>query len=449
MAKKESTVFVCENCGHQEPKWMGKCPECGSWNSFNEEVLIATDSNSNVLIDDKVRKLSSVQYEKNMRTQTGILELDRVLGGGVMRPSSVLVGGEPGIGKSTIMLQMISALSEKGKALYISGEESPSQVKLRAERLGLEGNKINIYCDVRLEHIIKTLEDIKPEYVIIDSLQTIYSSNIPSPPSSLNQIKATAMELIVFCKRNNVALFFIGHVTKDGALAGPKIIEHMVDTVLYFETIETGMRLLRSSKNRFGSVDEIGIFLMSVKGLVGVKDPSSFFLVSREKGEIPAGIVFTPIVEGTRTFVVEIQALVVPAKSGYQRVYSDRIDSSRVQRIAAILERHASLDLSDYDIYLNVAGGMKLKEGSIDLPIALALYSSKINKPLPLETASFGELSLAGEVRPVQFAEKRKKTLKEMGFSNIICREYEKEEIESLNVKDIKAAILMAFKKVK
>ncbi len=366
-----------------------------------------------------------------------------------MRPSSVLVGGEPGIGKSTLMLQVISNLSGYGSVLYISGEESPSQVRLRAERLELPTERIQIFCDTRLEAIEDIIEKIKPAYIVVDSVQTLSSSTLESAAGSPNQIKTCCMELSTRAKKNGAAIFFIGHVTKDGIIAGPKIIEHMVDTVLYFESAENGIRLLRASKSRFGSVDELGLFEMTSTGLRGVKDPSMIFLSSRESEDVPPGIVFTPVVEGSRTFIVEIQTLIVDARSGYQRIYSDKIDSNRINRIEAVLSRHAGLDLSGQDIYVNVAGGVKLSEASIDLPLALALYSSKTNIALPSRMASLGELSLAGEVRPVTFQERRVKTLLDMSFSRIVMfpsPQYRSDKT-IVGVKDIRSAVIAAFKK--
>lgn len=449
MAKESLIKYVCSECGHEETKWMGRCPECGSWNSFAEEKLISSkaESSKTPIIDASVRKLSEVPYDKSMRVSSKIDELDRVLGGGVMKPSSVLVGGEPGVGKSTIMLQMLSNLSGDGTVLYVSGEESPSQVRLRAERLKVNAEKISIFCDTRLEALSEALERIKPSYVVVDSLQTLSSSSVASMAGSPNQIKTCCMDLSLLAKKIGASIFFVGHVTKEGTIAGPKIVEHMVDTVLYFEGAETGMRLLRASKNRFGSVDEIGLFSMGPEGLEGVKDPSEYFLSSRDKDDFPPGIAFTPVVEGSRTFVVEIQALVVPARSGYQRIYSDKIDSARVNRVAAILERHAGINLSDQDIYVNVAGGMRLTEGSIDLALALALYSSKANTPIPSGVGSFGELSLAGEVRPVSFSAKRAKALSEMGFSSIVSSSQDKNTATHVKVGNVKSAIIGAFKK--
>ena len=447
---KESSVrYVCRECGHIETKWNGRCPECGSWNSFDEEKTVPVQkgrTEPQTVMDGSVQKLSDIPYESTMRVSSGIDELDRVLGGGVMRPSSVLVGGDPGIGKSTIMLQMLGSLSAHGSVLYVSGEESPSQVRMRAERLGVDTASVSIFCDTRLEALTETIGRLSPGYIIIDSLQTLYSASIASMAGSPNQIKACCMELSLLAKKIGAAIFFIGHVTKEGAIAGPKIVEHIVDTVLYFESAETGMRLLRASKNRFGSVDEIGLFVMDSSGLHGVKDPSSFFLSSRREKGIPSGIAYTAVVEGSRTFSVEIQALVVPAKTGLQRIYSDRIDIARVSRVAAILQKHAGLVLADQDIYVNVAGGMKLSEVSIELALALALYSSKEDVPLRAGLAAFGELSLAGEIRQVAFADRRMKNLAEMGFREVLSGESKSGlPIMTERATNIKAALIAAF----
>lgn len=428
--KELVTRFVCTHCGRVESKWLGRCPDCGSWNSFTEETIrqaskkggktsspsAATSSET----AEKPRSLAKVVVEPEFRFETGISELDRVLGGGVMRGSSVLLGGEPGIGKSTLMLQVLAQCGGTRKVLYISGEESPGQVRLRAERLGLALDAIMIFCDTRLEEISRVMQDEKPAVVVIDSLQTLTSSDIASVAGSVNQIRCCSMELISLAKQLGTALFLVGHVTKEGVLAGPKVIEHMVDTVLYFDQAGTGVRLIRAAKNRFGSVDEIGIFLMTSTGLEAVKDPAGFFISERAEGDIPPGIAYTAVVEGSRTFLVEIQALCVPAKGGFSRVYSDRIDTARVTRVAAVLERHASLRLNDQDIYVNVAGGMKLSEVSIELPLALALWSAVSGKSLPDKLVSFGELSLAGEVRSVGFGEKREKSAADMGFKRLL-----------------------------
>lgn len=364
-----------------------------------------------------------------------------------MLPSSVLIGGEPGIGKSTLMLEMLSFLSTANDVLYVSGEESPSQVKLRGERLSLNLSNISIFCDTRLEVLEQTIEKLEPKIIIVDSLQTLYSSSVTSIQGSPNQIRTCCLVLSNVAKRLGCSIFFVGHVTKDGSIAGPKIVEHMVDTVLYFESAENGIRLLRAAKNRFGSVDEIGLFEMDDKGLHGLKDATEVFLSSRADESLPPGIAFTSIVEGSRAFVVELQALVVPAKSGLQRIYSDKVDIARVSRVAAILERHTDLKLSDQDIYVNVAGGMKLNDVSIELPLALALYSSKINRSLPAKLVSFGELSLAGEVRNVVYLERKLKASSELGF-DLVISPYIKGRSSSeamIHVKSVKSAIISAF----
>ena len=422
--KDRSVQFVCTQCGRTETKWLGRCPDCGSWNSFEEELSVPSSQkngkSAQISTETKPLSLADITVEPGFRYETGISELDRVLGGGVMRGSSILLGGEPGIGKSTLMLQMIEKCSLDRSVLYVSGEESPSQVKLRAQRLELSLSKISIFCDTRIEVLVTILQKTKPEVVVVDSLQTLSSSEVASPAGSVNQIRFCSTELVGICKQLGISLFLIGHVTKEGLLAGPKVIEHLVDTVLYFDQVGSGVRLIRSAKNRFGSVDEIGIFHMGEKGLVAVANPSSFFITEREGANTPPGIAYTAVVEGTRTFLVEIQALTVPSKNGFSRVYSDRIDSARVTRIAAVLERHAQIHLNDQDIYVNVAGGMKLSEVSIELPLALALWSALQGVSLPSGLVSFGELSLAGEVRTIGFAEKREKAASELGFSRIL-----------------------------
>ncbi len=416
--KEKDVHYVCSQCGRIETKWLGRCPDCGSWNTFEEEAVKSSSDGKRAVISTATKPISlkDVEIDPLFRYETGISELDRVLGGGVMRGSSILLGGEPGIGKSTLMLQVLEKCSVGRSVLYVSGEESPSQVKLRAERLELTLSKIDIFCDTRVEVLEKLLASAKPDVVVIDSLQTLSSEEIPSPAGSVNQIRACSTLLVGLCKQLGISLFLIGHVTKEGVLAGPKVIEHLVDTVVYFEQVGSGVRLIRAAKNRFGSVDEIGIFSMHEKGLTPVPNPSSFFITDRSGTTLPPGIAYTAVIEGSRTFLVEIQALTTAAKNGYSRIYSDRIDAGRVTRVAAILERHASVRLGEQDIYVNVAGGMKISEVSIELPLALALWSALSGKSLPKALISFGELSLAGEVRSVGFVEKREKAAKELGF---------------------------------
>ena len=413
---KATTQFICSQCGYVSSKWLGRCPDCGSWNSFTEEKIEDKKTVSKDSLQYSSTALSDVPYETEFRFESGISELDRVLGGGIVRASSVLVGGEPGIGKSTLLLQVVAGCASRRKVLYVSGEESASQVRQRAERLGLELGNINIFCDTKLEKILSVIKAEKPQIAVIDSLQTLATDELSSVAGSVTQIRNCCMEIVSLCKAVGTSVFFIGHVTKEGTLAGPKIIEHMVDTVLYFEQASMGVRLIRAAKNRFGSVDEIGIFTMTSEGLEGVKDPASFFISERKEATLPPGIAYTAITEGTRTFLVEIQALIVEAKSGYSRVYSDKIDSSRVLRVCAILERHAGIRLTDKDIYVNVAGGIRVNEVSVELALALALWSAYSETNLPAKMVSFGELSLAGEVRPVNYGDRRLKAASEMGF---------------------------------
>lgn len=422
MAQQRFTKgFICTNCGRVESKWLGRCPDCGLWNTFSEEVIGQSEKKSLVRATNKSHPiaLGDVVISDDTRVSTGISELDRVLGGGVLKGSSTLLGGEPGIGKSTLMLQMLS-LAKVKKTLYVSGEESPSNIKLRAKRLKLNVANITLFCDTELENILHQIEKLKPEVIVIDSLQTLLSQEVATIAGSVNQIRYCSSELADCARRLGSSLFLIGHVTKDGQLAGPKVVEHIVDTVLYFEQGDSGVRIVRATKNRFGTVDEIGIFLMSEKGLSAVNSPANFFIAEREDSILPPGIAFTAVVEGSRTFLVEIQALVMESKGVQSRIYSERIDVSRVQRVAAILERHSGLPLSRYDLYVHVAGGIRLTEVAIDLPLALALYSALTAKRLPQRFASFGELSLAGELRPVAYAERRIKGLEEMNFTSLM-----------------------------
>lgn len=432
---KEETRFVCSECGYSSAKWMGRCPSCGAWNSFAEEkITVSKKGLDKESLQTQSILLSEVEEDSEFRFDSGISELDRVLGQGIVRASSVLVGGEPGIGKSTLMLQIAANCSARRKVLYVSGEESASQVKNRAERLGLDLTRINILCETRLESVCYVIDSEKPQLVILDSLQTLASNEVGSIAGSVSQIRTCCMEITNHCKANGCTVFFVAHVTKEGTIAGPKIIEHMVDTVLYFEQAAMGIRLIRAAKNRFGSVDEIGIFLMGTKGLEPVSDPAGFFISERKGEELPPGIAYTAICEGTRTFVVEIQALVTDAKTGITRVYSDKIDQARVNRIAAILDRHAFVHLAEKDIYINVAGGVRVNDVSVELAVALAIWSAAENISLPSKMLYFGELSLAGEVRTVSFGDRRLKAAQEMGFTGAMIPGAQKSEIK-MNLK--------------
>ena len=418
MAKEES--YVCSACGFVSAKWLGKCPACNQWNSFTEEAEPVKVKKDKYKENVQSISLSSVLKEENFRFSCGTEEFDRVLGGGIVKASSVLIGGEPGIGKSTLMLQLASECKAENSVIYVCGEENSSQVRQRADRLHLNLDKINIFCETKLEKIVHLIKKERPQVLILDSLQTLESEELTSIPGSVTQMRLCCMEITSVCKETGTAVFFIGHVTKEGTIAGPKIIEHIVDTVVYFEEGEAGVRIVRAVKNRFGSVDEIGIFKMEENGLKAVSDPSGFFVSLRTEEKLPPGIVYTAICEGSRSFLVEIQALVVRAKTGISRIYSDKIDSSRVARVAAILERHAGVVLSDKDIYVNVAGGVKVNDVSVELPLALALCSVSYSKSFPSKTVCFGELSLAGEIRSISFADRRLKAALNMGYERAI-----------------------------
>ena len=454
MAKKKiTTQYRCSTCQYTHPGWLGHCPQCGSWNTFEECIIdenstTAAFTGSAVTEKSKPVPLSSITAQENARIITGIKEFDRVLGGGAMKRSAILLGGEPGIGKSTLMLQATAAIRDvltkennKSKILYISGEESAGQIKSRADRLKLDVSNIEILCTMRLEDIKDALTALNPVFVIIDSIQTVYSVEAGVVPGTINQLKYCANELISWVKERDSILIMAAHITKEGTIAGPKSLEHMVDTVISFERNSDDVRFLRAIKNRFGSVDELGIFSMGEEGLTGISDTSTIFLTKRE-GKTPAGISNTCVFEGSRAFLVEIQALTVPAKSSLSRVYSDNIDSARVARIAAVLEKRTGLRFSDQDLYINVAGGIRLSESSIDAALASALYSARTDLPVPDNNVFMGELSLAGEIRPVARLKQRIKTSREMGFDNIYCPEAEP---HTTLIKDIKQLVKTVF----
>jgi DNA repair protein RadA/Sms len=424
MARSKS-MFECSGCSHQEAKWLGRCPECGKWNSFREVPAEEAPHSPTAREPAREKKtavpvpLSSITTRAGMRTDTGIAEMNRVLGGGLMRGSSVLVGGEPGIGKSTLMLQLASRVASPGRSLYVSGEESPGQLRMRADRLGVSSERIEVLAETELTSVMQVLEQVKPVLAIVDSIQTLYTREINALPGSVSQIKVCTQELVEWARSRGTGLLLVAHVTKEGAIAGPKLIEHLVDTVLSFEQASAEVRTLQAVKNRFGSVDEIGFFRMTENGLEEVEDASSLFLTRRE-GEVPAGVAVAPVFEGSRALLVEIQALTVPAKSGISRIYSDRIDSGRVARTAAVLEKHLGLHLAEHDIYVNVAGGIRIAEVGVELPVALALYSARTGVPISAGTAVIGEVSLTGEIRPVPGLEKRVRACREMGFGKLI-----------------------------
>ncbi len=417
--KKKSTVFRCSSCGHDEPKWLGRCPACGEWNTLRETSVADAKPPAGSGSGRYSVPLAAIDPGEGERFPSGIGELDRVLGGGVMPGSAVLVGGEPGIGKSTLLLQLAARARTKGRVLYVSGEESAAQLRLRADRLGLARDNLEVLCTGEVESILETLDRVKPVLVVADSAQTLRSEEAGSVPGTVNQIKYGVAALSDWAKSRGAALFVVAHVTKEGTIAGPKAVEHLVDTVLYFEQNDADARFLRATKNRFGSTDELGIFTMGAKGLAELPDPSSLFLTRRD-GALPPGAAVAALWEGSRCLLVEVQALVAPAKSSLTRVYADRVDSQRVARIAAILERWAGMRFSDQDLYVNVAGGVKVAEPGADLAIAAALWSARSGIALPEGAALAGELSLAGEVRPVRRLRSRAKAASGLGFAKFV-----------------------------
>ncbi len=415
--KTAKTAFECGSCGRREPRWLGRCPGCGSWNSFAEVSDEEPERPAGAPATPV--PLASIRNPEGLRLDSGIGELNRVLGGGIMRGSSVLVGGEPGIGKSTLMLQAAARLASPGRVLYVSGEESPGQIRMRAERVGAVAERIEVLAETELSAVLAVLDQVKPVLVLVDSIQTLSSRSLGGLPGTVSQIRTCTQELVDWAKHHDAAMLLVAHVTKEGAIAGPKLIEHLVDTVVSFEQAGTDVRMLQAVKNRFGSVDEVGLFRMTETGLEEVADPSALFLVRREGG-LPPGIAVAPVFEGSRVLLVEIQALAVEAKGGLSRIYSDRIDSGRTARVAAVLEKQVGARLSELDLYVNVAGGIRLAEVAVELPLAMALYSAKTGLALPERLAVSGEVSLAGEVRPVSGLEKRLRACQEMGFTGLV-----------------------------
>ena len=459
MAKKKtgSIIYKCSSCGYTQPRWLGRCPECGEWNSLVEHVADEAARipsfagvSGTLTVRAKPVPLASVNPLEGSRISTGIMEFDRVLGGGAMKRSAVLIGGEPGIGKSTLLLQTAAQMAVSkatGPILYVSGEESAAQIRARADRLGLtnlvKNGGLDLLCTTHLADIEDALNSMNPTFVVIDSIQTVYSPDAGIVPGTVNQLKYCTNELIGWVKERDAVLVITAHVTKEGTIAGPKSLEHMVDAVISFEKNEEQVRFLRAQKNRFGSVDELGIFAMTETGLIPVEDPSTLF-ITRRNGQLPAGVASVPVFEGSRVFLVEIQALTVPAKASITRVYSDKIDSARVSRVAAVLEKRAGLRFSDQDIYINVAGGVRLTESAIDGALAAALYSARTDLPLPENAAIVGELSLAGEIRPVNRIKQRAKAASGLGYSTVLAPE--KEEGVTC-VKDLKSLIKALFSK--
>lgn len=455
MTPSGKTVFICQGCGHQVGKWLGRCPQCGAWNSLVEEWLPGPGATPlEVSLPPRrsqAKPLSELSVVPETRRPCGIREFDRALGGSLVQGSVVLLGGDPGIGKSTLVLQVLDRLCQDGlKGLYISGEESEAQIKLRAERLGLTSAGLLVATETCLENILRILEEVQPNFLALDSIQTIYTAALPAAPGSLAQVRETAFRLVQQAKLAEVATFLIGHVTKEGTLAGPKVLEHLVDTVLYLEGDKShAFRLLRTVKNRFGPTQELGVFEMQEKGLVEVANPSALFMA--ERSLMVPGSVVVPSLEGTRPILVEVQALVSPSSLALPRRQAMGVDPGRVSLLVAVLEKRVGLGLGGQDLFVNVAGGVRLTEPAADLGVALAIASSYLDKPVPPDTLIFGEVGLTGEVRAVSAPEVRLKEGRKLGFQRALLAERQKDrlgEFAGLNligVETVPLAIRRAF----
>ena len=444
MAKAKKSVYFCQNCGHEESKWLGQCPMCKEWNTFAEEKVVSIKGQkSSGEKQVQAVTLSSVTTDEDERMKTELVELDRVLGGGIVPGSLVLVGGDPGIGKSTLLLQVCQKLSAMNKkVLYISGEESLKQIKLRANRMGEFSENLYLLCETSLNLIQTAIEREKPDVVVIDSIQTMYNEEIGSAPGSVSQVRESTNVFMQLAKGMNIAIFIVGHVTKEGTVAGPRVLEHMVDTVLYFEgDRHASYRILRGVKNRFGSTNEIGVFEMRKEGLVEVENPSEFMLSG--KPENASGSVVACAMEGTRPMLMEIQALVCKSNFGMPRRTAAGIDYNRVNLLMAVLEKRVGLPLSGYDAYVNIAGGIRMNEPAVDLGIIMAVASSYKNRPVSEDTIVFGEVGLSGEVRAVTMPEQRVAEAKKLGFKVCVVPEVslksicKVEGIEVIGVKSV------------
>lgn len=420
--KTKTSIFFCKECGFESAKWLGQCPGCKEWNTFVEEPKIQSNSKSvkDVNLDNQPVVLSKVIIEDEDRTRTGFEELDRVLGGGITKGSLVLVGGDPGIGKSTLLLQVCKNLTgSNNRVLYVSGEESLKQIKLRAVRIGKFNDNLSLLCETNLDVIENIIRKTLPQIVVIDSIQTMFRTDISSAPGSVSQVRESTNIFMQIAKKLSISIFIVGHVTKEGVVAGPRVLEHMVDTVLYFEGDRyASYRILRGVKNRFGSTNEIGVFEMRENGLSEVKNPSEYMISGRP--EDASGSVIACSIEGTRPILVEIQALVCRTNFGIPRRTATGTDYNRVNLLMAVLEKRIGLQIADCDAYINIAGGMKINEPALDLAIVMAIISSYKNRVIDSETIAFGEVGLSGEVRAVSMAEKRVQEAAKLGFKTCI-----------------------------
>lgn len=419
---KKPVLFVCQSCGHQSSKWLGKCPECGEWNSLVEEKSTRKSSGRNgfQLRDVTAIPFTDVEPQDDVRVASGVTEFDRVLGGGIVPGTLVLIGGDPGIGKSTLLLQVADKLSSAGAiVLYVSGEESERQIKLRGERLAVEAKHVYLLPETNLENIFNEIERLKPGAIIVDSIQTVFSSALDSAPGSVSQVREVAHQFLLLAKNRGIPIFLIGHITKEGSIAGPKILEHIVDTVLYFEgERHHNHRIVRAVKNRFGAANEVGVFEMTGAGLMPVANPSQMFL--QERPQNVAGSIVTACMEGTRPLLVEIQALVSGTRYGTGRRMTQGLDQNRVALLIAMLEKRASLQLTGDDVFVNIAGGLEVDEPAVDLGVVTAIVSSFKNMTVDPHTAVFGEVGLTGEVRGAMQASVRAREAQALGFKKIV-----------------------------
>ena len=446
---KLRTIFVCEKCSYESTKWLGKCPNCDAWNSMIEDVInTGKPERAHTGLAQKPEPLFKTTVTEN-RMQTGISELDRVLGGGVVNNSLILLSGEPGIGKSTITLKVCEKIAvQNKKVLYISGEESQSQVASRAERLGIKSESISFLSETNFDNLLLTIETEKPDFVVVDSIQVVASQNIPSIAGSINQVRFCTESLMNYAKKHNIAVLIVGHVTKDGTLAGPRILEHLVDTVLFIEGERfQDLRILRALKNRFGSTNEIGIFEMREDGLIEVTNPSEIFIGGRKADAFGSSI--TSIIEGSRPLLVEIQALTNYTNFGYPKRAASGYDNNRLQLLVAVIQKHLHLNLSSQDVYINVVGGLRVSDPSTDLAVVMAIISSLKKEPLDSGTVYLGEIGLSGEIRAVNKLENRIQEAEKVGFKKVIAPKSSKKisskKIELENYSDITSLFKKTF----
>ena len=452
---KTKTHFVCQSCGYQLPKWLGRCPGCQEWNTFVEERIIEEKEPQRDILGLESSAvpvpLTEIKGEEKERLTIGMGEFDRVLGGGIVLGSLVLVGGDPGIGKSTLLLQAMNQLASSGaKVLYVSGEESLQQTKMRANRLGVASAQLFVVSETSLEKILQDIQSLRPSAVVVDSIQTIYSTDLPSTPGSIGQVREASSRLLYLAKHLGIPIFLIGHVTKEGFIAGPKVLEHMVDTVLYIEgEANQAFRILRAVKNRFGSTNEIGVFEMKDSGLVEVANPSEYFL--SERVQHASGSVVMPCIEGSRPILIELQALVVATHFGAPRRTAQGVDASRISLMAAVMEKRLGLHLLSHDIFVNIAGGMKVEEPGVDLGIIASIASSFRDKLIDPEIVVFGEVGLGGEVRGISQPEVRVKESSRLGFRRCLLPKQNQDKmkgiqgIELIGVRTIQEATKILF----